>query len=142
MLVTIFSCAKNSCNISSTYFVLSTGKNLEKNSPLIPVPKPTMKYCSFLLVSFCLICCSWAQQCLPNQEPCINTCCNTGNNYTCCPDDGGFCAPPDMICCQGGLCSKQDTCCPSGDCSPAGSMCCGPVVSRNDIFVFMFLNNH
>jgi len=82
-----------------------------------------------LLVAFALPLLVLSQgQCLPGQTPCKNTCCNTGNNYTCCPYNGGYCAPPDQKCCETeartGLCPKADSCCETG-CATPGEECCG-----------------
>lgn len=71
-----------------------------------------------------------AQTCLPGQTPCVNTCCETNKNFTCCPYNGGYCAAPDQICCVGasnGTCVNTDTCC-DGGCATPQQECCQDAV--------------
>lgn len=109
-----------------------------------------------LTLAFALVCFSAllvvppgaeAQECLPGQSPCLETCCDTNASFTCCPYNGGYCAPPGDQCCENapkGLCSKEQkccldsfccdgnsTCCASKQCAPPGSRCCGIFVCKD-----------
>lgn len=89
---------------------------------------------TFVTIAALLVACATAQpQCLPGQQKCVSTCCNTGDNFTCCPYNGGYCAPPGKLCCKfapGGLCSADDTCC-RGGCANSTSQCCGESICDN-----------
>jgi hypothetical protein len=91
--------------------------------------------CNLLaVVCAALIGCVQGKKCLPGQQPCIDTCCNTDNNYTCCPYSGGFCADPQSECCESGpngLCDAGDKCC-DGGCADAKHECCGELVCGTD----------
>ena len=69
------------------------------------------------LVSLCMV--ARGQECLPGQQACLQTCCDTGKNFTCCPYRGGYCAPPGKICCEdafNGVCDADKSCCKNVGC--------------------------
>ena len=83
---------------------------------------------TFLVILTCLSHQTLAQDCLPGQQACLKTCCNTGNNYTCCPYSGGYCAPPGKMCCASsstGVCDLDQKCCGGLGCyDPETQDCC------------------
>ncbi len=99
------------------------GQNYDKRTVL---RRPNEMSALRALVVLCAVLAVQAQTCLPGQQPCVNTCCDTNANFTCCPYNGGYCADPTQQCCegaQGGLCPKTSECCMYG-CADSKHECC------------------